>query len=65
MKNPKRILGNILIFYYSYRFGFIKILGLVLKWKDTTIYDMLFSERNNRRGVCIGKWYFGYLKTKT
>ena len=49
-------------FYYHSRFGWFRLFGRGLKWKDTSIHELLFSERNGySRGVQVGRWYIGYL----
>lgn len=54
---------NILLYYYYNRFGYIRIFGKGLKWKDTTIHRLMFSERNKiTKGLQIGKWRIGILK---
>jgi hypothetical protein len=54
------ILG--LKFYSHNRFGWFRFFGIGLKWKDTSIHRLMFSERTGHRGFRIGKWYIGKLK---
>jgi len=50
-------------FYYKNGFGWLRLFGLGLKWKDPTIYPLLFSERNGyTKGINIGKWRISILK---
>jgi hypothetical protein len=52
-------------FYYNNRFGWFRIFGVGLKWKDVTIHPLLFSERYGySKGLQIGKWRIGCLPTK-
>ena len=49
-------------FYYYNRFGWFKLFGRGLKWKDTSIHGKIFSERSGfSKGFQIGKWYVSYL----
>lgn len=49
--------------YYHNRSGWFRIFGVGLKWKDTTVHALLFSERNGySKGLQIGKWRIGFLK---
>jgi hypothetical protein len=49
-------------FYYQNRFGWFRLFGRGLKWKDTSIHGLMFSERNGySKGIQIGKWRIGYL----
>lgn len=48
-------------FYYHNRFGWFRLFGRGLKWKDTSIHGLMFSETNGySKGVQIGKWRIGY-----
>lgn len=51
------------VFYYHHnRFGWFRLFGRGLKWKDTLIHGLTFSERNGyKKGLQIGKWRIGYL----
>lgn len=45
--------------------GWFRFFGRGLHWKDTTRYNLLFSERQGyRKSITIGKWRIGYLKYK-
>lgn len=49
-------------FYYLNRFGWIRIFGVGIKWKDTLIDSLTFSERNKiSTGFQIYNWYIGFL----
>ncbi len=49
-------------FYYHNRFGWFRLFGIGLKWKDTSIHRLIFSERNGHSiGIQLGKWRIGYL----
>jgi hypothetical protein len=48
--------------YYDNRFGWFRIFGRGLKWKDITIHELLFSERNGySKAITIGKWRISIL----
>ena len=50
-------------FYYLNRFGWFRLFGIGLKWKDHTIHRLLFSERNGySKAIIIGKWRISFLK---
>ena len=54
---------KILSYYYENRFGWFRIFGIGLKFKDITIHKMLFSEKNGySKNIKIGNWLIGYLK---
>ena len=59
-----KIFGKSFIaFYYFNRFGWIRLFGKGLKWKDTSIHTLLFSERNGySKAINIGCWRISYLK---
>ena len=49
-------------FYYNNRFGWFRFFGRGLKWKDTSIHRLTFSERNGySKGIQISKWRISYL----
>jgi hypothetical protein len=49
-------------FYYHNRFGWFRLFGSGLKWKDTSIHGLLFGERNGHsKGLQIGKWRIGVI----
>lgn len=50
--------------YYSQnRFTWFRLFGIGLKWKDITIHDLLFSERNGySKALNIGIWRISLLK---
>lgn len=51
-------------FYYHNRFGWFRIFGKGLKWKDVSIHRLTFNERNGySKGIQIGKWYIGILNS--
>jgi len=48
--------------YYHKRFGWFRLFGRGLKWKDTTIHKLMFSERNGySKGIDIGVWRISYV----
>ena len=50
-------------YYYLNRFGWFRIFGKGLKWKDHTKHRLLFSERNGySKAITIGKWRISFLK---
>ncbi len=49
-------------FYYKNRCGWFRIFGIGLRWKDTRIYRLWFSERVLNKGLQIGVWRIGILK---
>ena len=56
--------GRVNVFGWSYhnRFGWFKIFGKGIKWKDTSIHRLMFSERNGyKKGLKIGRWYISLL----
>lgn len=51
--------------YYFDGFGWFRIFGKGLKWKDTTRYMLFFSERHGfAKALNLGKWRIGFLKNK-
>jgi hypothetical protein len=49
-------------FYYHERFGWFRLFGRGLKWKDVSIHDLMFSERNGySKAMQVGKWRIAYL----
>lgn len=50
-------------YHYSKRFGWFRIFGVGLKFRDTSVYPLLFGERNGySKALTIGKWRIGVLK---
>ncbi len=50
-------------YYYRNRFGWVRLLGIGVKWKDITIHPLIFSERYGySKALTIGKWRIGILK---
>lgn len=48
--------------YNSNGFGWIRIFGFGLYWKDLEKYQLFFSERNDiRNSIKYKKWYISYL----
>lgn len=48
--------------YVEKGFGWIRIFGAGIKWKDITKHRLLFSERNGyTKRLQIGKWSVGWL----
>ena len=53
---------NLFSFHYYNKFGWIRLFGKGLKFKDTSIHDLFFSERNGySKGLRIGNWYISCL----
>lgn len=49
-------------FYYQNRFGWFRIFGKGLKWKDVSIHALCFSERYGyTNSLQIGKWKISLL----
>jgi hypothetical protein len=50
--------------YTEKGFGWFRVFGIGLHWKDITKHKLLFSERNNIHSnhIMIGKWRFAYLE---
>ena len=49
--------------YTEEGFGWFRIIGKGLYWKDTTKHQLMFSQRNGyHKSVKLGKWYFQILK---
>lgn len=59
-----RLFGmSVWAFYYNKGFGWFRLFGRGLKWKDVTVHGLIFSERIRcSRRFQIGKWSIGYLK---
>lgn len=61
-KKPKpyslQVFGKVFFsIYYHKRLGWLRLFGKGVKWKDTTIHPLLFSERSGySKGVMIGNW---------
>lgn len=66
-KNPKsrsfKLFGvRVFSYYYHNRFGWFRIFGRGLKWKDTSMHPLIFSERYGyAKFMRIGKWIVGVL----
>lgn len=57
--------NKIFAFYYRNRFGWFRIFGLGLKFKDVTIHGLTFTQRNKfKKRLRIGKWAIGILKPR-
>ncbi len=51
--------------YYKNRFGWFRIFGYGLKYKNISIHKLMFSERNGfSKGITIGNWRIGILLKK-
>ncbi len=54
---------NIFSMYYDDRFGWFRLLGKGLKFKDVTVHNLIFSERNGyKKFIKIKNWIISYLK---
>lgn len=50
-------------FYNKNGFGWIRIFGAGIKWKDITKHELLFSERGKyTKSFQVSKWRFSVLK---
>ena len=57
---------NILSYYYCSRLGWIGIFGAGIKFKDTKIHPLIFSERYGyTKSIKVGRWYIGWLRKET
>ncbi len=53
---------SVLSFYYSNRFGWVRIFGKGVKWKDVSVHRLLFSERYGYgKYISIGNWRIAFL----
>ena len=60
-RNERR--SRFLSWYYFNRSGWFRLFGRGLKWKDTSIHQLIFSERmGHTKGIQIGKWWIIYLR---
>lgn len=51
--------------YYYKRFGWVRLFGVGLKFKDTSIHPLIFSEKYGKhKGIQISKWHIGWLPEK-
>jgi hypothetical protein len=49
--------------YLDNGYGWFRVFGVGIKWKDTTRHKLMFSERYGySKGLYICKWRFGFLK---
>jgi hypothetical protein len=57
-----RMKNKIMSYYIVCGFGWIRVFGIGIKWKDTTKHNLIFSERiGKKKYLKIGKYAFGYL----
>lgn len=57
---------SIFALFYDNRFGWFRVFGRGLKWKDTKIHCLTFSERNGySKAIRIGCWRVGWLKKES
>ena len=53
---------NVWSYYYNNGYGWFRLFGKGLKWKNSLIHGLNFSERNGYSKVLkIGKWNIGFL----
>jgi hypothetical protein len=59
-----KIFGKSFIaFHHSNRFGWLRLFGKGMKWKDTRIHTLLFSERYGySKAIILGCWRISFLK---
>lgn len=56
---------NIWSHYYNNKFGWFRILGVGLTFKDVTVHGLIFSERNGyKKRTQLGNWSIRLLKNK-
>jgi hypothetical protein len=49
-------------FYYCNGFGWFRLFGVGLKWKDLEKHELMFSQRiGKQKYMKIGKWCIGFL----
>lgn len=52
-------------FYYENKFGWFRIFGIGLKFKNILYNDLTFSERNGyKKTLKIGNWVISFLNKK-
>ena len=50
-------------YYYHERFGWFRLFGKGLKWKDVSIHGLVFSERQKKtKSLTINNWRISFLK---
>jgi hypothetical protein len=48
-------------FCATHAYGWFRIFGVGVSWKDTRMYPLIFSQRNGyARGRVIGNWWVGW-----
>lgn len=47
--------------HIGWREGWVRMFGYGFKWKDYTVYPMVYSQRYGKK-LIIGNYYFGWLK---
>jgi len=58
----KKTLAKIFYIYSDKGFGWVRILGYGVMWKNTSIIPMSFSERNGyKKSFYIGSYLFVFL----
>ena len=51
------------LFYYHDRFGYFRLFGKGLKWKDVSVHGLTFSEREKiTKALTINNWRISFLK---
>jgi hypothetical protein len=49
--------------YYENGFGWFRIFGIGLHWKDIAHHRLLFSQRNgHKKSITLGNWRFEFLE---
>jgi len=50
-------------YYYHDRFGWFRLFGKGLKWKDVSVHGLTFSERQKiTKALTINNWRISFLK---
>ena len=66
-KGPNRgtfsLFGYVILSYYYYdRFGWFRLFGKGLKWKDVRVHGLVFSEKKKKKSITINNWRISFLK---
>lgn len=63
LKNHKTYSFLMLSFFYYKRFGWIRLFGVGLSFKNTNTHELTFSERNSlTKRIQIGNWSISLIK---
>lgn len=67
MAEKREIILRIVLldYYYSDGFGWLRVFGIGLLWKNTKKHDLIFSEREGyRKYIMIGKYLIRFLRAR-